>query len=90
MEAVASQRNKASDDDAAQADPTRASSPSMFDADRMLTAEGADRSKKALIAKNASLEFVARLNSAVASDELGEAHRQWVENWVARQEAGRP
>lgn len=84
------ERIEASAEAAARAEAIPASSPSMFDADRMLTAEGADRLKKALIAKKASPEFVARLNSAVASDELGEAHCRWVENWVAREEAGRP
>lgn len=84
------ERNKASAEGEARAEAILASSPSMFDADRRLTAEGADRLEKALIAKKASPEFVARLNSAVASDELGEAHCRWVENWVAREEAGRP
>jgi hypothetical protein len=84
------ERSEASADREARAETSLASSPSMFDADRMLTPEGADRLNKALIAKKASPEFVARLNSAVASDELGEAHCRWVKNWVARQEAGRP
>ena len=82
-------RIEASAEGEARAEALLASSASMFDADRRLTAEGADRLKKALVAKMASPEFVARLNSALASDQLSEAHCRWVENWVARVEAGR-
>ncbi len=84
------ERSEASVEGEARAEAILASCPSMFDADRTLTAEGAERLKEALIAKKASPEFVARLNSAMASEELGEAHCRWVENWVTRQEAGRP
>jgi hypothetical protein len=84
------ERIEASAEGEARAEALLAASASMFDADRRLTAEGADRLRKALVAKKASPEFVARLNSALASDQLSEAHCRWAADWVARAESTNP
>lgn len=82
--------NKASTDREVPAESIPACSPSMFDAGRRLTTQGADRFRKALMAKKAEPELIARLDSAPARDQLSEAHRRWIENWAADVEAANP
>ncbi|MGO9773597.1 MAG: helix-turn-helix domain-containing protein [Roseiarcus sp.] len=84
------ERNKASTGREAPPESISACSPSMFDAGRRLTTEGADRLRKALMAKKAEPELIARLDSALASDQLSEAHCRWIENWAADVEAADP